>query len=261
MIISTFYVKLAITVLNVILFLEAFVCLVVGIIMHVWLDELPKFLDAETIKLASTSMIVCGAFTLTCVVVGCIAMCTNSKYLIVPYIALLFVLIVVKVVLATYVLVHKNEFVQTIEDELTKLYTKETESIANGLPGSMKFPSVPTNLDEVQQSLNCCGLNGTKDFHEPIPLPKSCCPQHDLDGRLLTRMIEESSCKRVDAYKVGCLSSIGNLAGRIMNAMAFSLLVMALFEVLGLVCAVWLVIHIHKEQKQATNQVIDDSQN
>lgn len=153
--------------------------------------------------------------------VGCMGAIKENKCLLLTFFILLLLILLIEVVMAIVLFVYEKEIGPYITKQLSDSFEKYKENNKN-----------ETIWDEIQRTMKCCGINGSKDWGNSIPY--SCCPA------------ETKGCSSTDAFGQGC--SVAFTAWFESNFLYVGIVTIctSVIEVLGMSFALTLYCHISK---------------
>lgn len=133
------------------------------------------------------SLMVFGALVFLVAFFGCCGAFKESSCMLRTYSVLVLILLALQLYLA-YRVYEKPEVIKNAFE--TNLHKMVKEYGHNNATTKL--------LDEIQSGSLCCGADGPEDYtKEKIPLPLSCCKEH-----------ESGNCSMDKAYSHGCVSTL-----------------------------------------------------
>ncbi|XP_066294566.1 tetraspanin-8-like isoform X1 [Branchiostoma lanceolatum] len=221
--------KTQLFVFNVVLGLAGCILFVVGI----WLlydPEIAKVASAE-LKLtwfyhACYAMVVAGAITLLLAFVGCYGANKESKFILILFAVLLFVLFVVN--MATFIVgvMYRNKANEytydSFKDALSRGYIED------------QYYEFREDVKKIENKFSCCGLRDMNQHGMPC-LQDSCLCDPNIGEDCKTYSTFGSSC---EIYSEPCLYKVSAFLRQKMIAVIALPLIVALIQFCG-VCFVW----------------------
>ncbi|KAE8622831.1 hypothetical protein XENTR_v10005407 [Xenopus tropicalis] len=116
---------------------------------------------------------------------GCMGAIKENKCLLLTFFILLLLILLAEVIMAILLFVYEKQLDNYVRDRLTSSFEQ-----------NLKQNSSET-WNIIQRNLQCCGINGTKDWKDNIP--NSCCASN-----------ANSKCSQADLFKMGCSEALKN---------------------------------------------------
>ncbi|KAH9597014.1 cd63 antigen [Schistosoma haematobium] len=159
-------------------------------------------------------IIVLGCFLFVLGALGMFGACTKNVCLLTTYCILLSILIVAEIAAGIFAILEKPKVKKHVTDALRE-FVKEYSHDEH----------VSKVLDEVQQKLQCCGADSSKDY--VTPPPESCFK----DGQI---------------FKEGCVKKVSDLSKMHLNAIIISVFLFSLVQMICLVFAVCVLLAVKR---------------
>ncbi|XP_050310213.1 leukocyte surface antigen CD53-like [Anthonomus grandis grandis] len=161
---------------------------------------------------------------------GCCGALKENHCMIITFSVLLSIIMVAELTVGVISFIKRNEVGTMLDKQLNStLY----EYYSKGGPGE--------TWDIAQHELNCCGIRGPSDWQKVNPngtLPHTCCPNAN----------QEDVCKiNTDNYTDSCYEKLTQLFVQYALVIGVVGLCIAAFEILGVMFACALAMHIRKE--------------
>ncbi|XP_059060688.1 CD63 antigen-like isoform X2 [Achroia grisella] len=164
--------------------------------------------------------IIIGAVMFVIAFFGCCGAIRESHCMVVTYAIFLLVIIILQVVLAILLFTYGN----TIKDGLVLSVQKLWEKRAHD-------PASDEVFKNIEEQLQCCGKDGSGDYHS-VSLPPSCCKKDTFISNTL-------GCTVTNA-EVGCTSKVAELYEKWNKPIAGFAIGVACVEVVGALFALCL---------------------
>ncbi|XP_075054270.1 leukocyte surface antigen CD53-like [Mixophyes fleayi] len=153
---------------------------------------------------------------------GCMGAIKENKCLLLTFFILLLLILLTEVILAIILFVYEKE----IEPYVTKQLTTSFED------NKRQSNQNSTIWDIIQKELECCGINGSKDWEATIP--QSCC------------RVNTNVCTVKDVYESGCVESFKKWFENNFLYVGIAIICTSVIEVLGMSFALTLYCHISR---------------
>lgn len=183
-------------------------------------------LTESTLTLVPASIVLgVAVFMFLIGLLGCIAVCKESKILLSCYFCLILVVFLGEVVAGVLGYAYREEVEEVVSEGLTKAMDNYNETV------------MKEQMDFVQTQLHCCGIHNASDWlTSPVwskdhndTVPDSCC----VDQSNLTLCQPVIGSK--DIYNEGCLSSLEHKFTTNLVYIASVTIAFALIQILGLI--------------------------
>ncbi|KAJ8023470.1 Tetraspanin-9 [Holothuria leucospilota] len=229
-------------VIKYLLFLFTFVFVVTGIILlslgialHTKEQAFAVLLPTFPFLNVGNLLIAVGIIVFLVSFLGCFGAMRESRLLLLLFIGFLLLIFILEMAIGGLGYRYRNEVTDFVTDDLK-----------DGLMQYMNDTSYMEAWDQIQSELMCCGVVHPDDWYrnstfKQNQVPDSCCkPEniHPMCGRDGSAVYNQG-CKQV---MIIALQS--NLAG-----VAAGGIIIALFEVLGMVCACLVLVSIRRDKK------------
>jgi len=161
-------------IVNLIIFLCGSAVLGGGIYMQVEMSSYLDFVSNQAVGSAIV-LIVVGAVIALVSFMGCCGACTNNSCLMKSYAAILCVLLIAEIGTAVAIYVFKGEAKDIISKGMSETQVNY---------GQDQFKTSTQSWDTIQNTFECCGVNGFKDWSKATTLsstqsvPDACCKDY-----------------------------------------------------------------------------------
>jgi len=174
-----------------------------GVYLLVKSRDFEKIVEAP--DAAAVLVVAVGLVTFFIAFLGCCGASQESSCMLTTYAVIVGLVFIVEVAGAILLLVYTRQITDIARDGVTKAVSAYDQSV----------PEKPVNgfVDILQWSLQCCGVDGKRDYYQKgaRETPRSCCfdPLETNAGNL-------GSCGRLDdsstvePFKTGCTTALDN---------------------------------------------------
>ncbi|XP_076443368.1 tetraspanin-3-like [Babylonia areolata] len=184
-------------------------------------------LTESTLTLVPASIVLGVAMFMFLIgLLGCIAVCKESKFLLSCYFCLILVVFLGELVAGVLGYAYRVEVEDAVSDGLTKAVDRYNETV------------MKEQIDFVQTQLHCCGIINASDWQESPAwskdhsntVPISCCVNQTNATFFCNTTIGST-----DIYNEGCLSSLEDKFTTNLVYIASVTIAFALIQILGLI--------------------------
>ncbi|KAK7116190.1 tetraspanin-3-like [Littorina saxatilis] len=183
-------------------------------------------LTEATLTLVPASIVLAVAvFMFLIGLLGCIAVCKESKILLASYFCLIMVVFLGEVVAGVLGYAYREQVKEVVSEGLKKAIDNYNDTV------------MQEQMDFVQTELKCCGISNASDWndspawranHTDSVVPMSCC--FDLSVNTTTCAIGSKNM-----YKEGCLDSLEHKFTTNLVYIASITIAFAIIQILGLI--------------------------
>ncbi|CRK90769.1 CLUMA_CG004461, isoform A [Clunio marinus] len=223
---------------------------------HLGLSAAPLFMLIGGMSILISFFGCCGSFfeSRCCLVI--------VSHPAVEYFALIIFLFLSEFIVGALVFVFHSGISRAITMDIKDGIVKHYNSTDRG---GMIAPSVSAIWDKVQRELQCCGVKSYEDWFyiENWPnqkwVPKSCCrPRHSLSPDLYegSGYEVEDDCRKKQRpdlwWNHGCAKALQNLLVQKLHVVGIAAIVIAFFQLFGLIISMLLFCTIKHKKKSDT---------
>lgn len=177
----------------------------------------------------SIVLIVAGAIVFIIAFLGCYGAIKENYNLLIAFATALLIIFVIELAVGIAAAVFKNNFSMVMKDALKVSMKNFTEADKQA-------------WDKVQKELQCCGVDGPKDwFNGNTGFPSSCCNDTQLT------QATNVQCVIYNAHKEGCFSKMEMRVHNDATVLIGVGIGIAFIEIVGIVLACCLAAAIKKE--------------
>lgn len=143
-------------------FLAGFTCIGIGsLVIHRYYTQLSSFENFSLLQVPAIMLIFVGIIFFIAGCSGCCNLFKESKGCLGSFFTFLFVVVALMIVAASLGVVYRNEINEQLDETLNRTLHEynQTESMRKA-------------IDDLQQRMECCGINGSEDWlhiHEKVP--------------------------------------------------------------------------------------------
>lgn len=225
-------IKHIVFIFNLVFALIGLALLSIGVLYKLDLDAVSDAISLEALDtdLPPILLIVVGATIFVIAFFGCCGAIRESPCCLITYGVLLLSILLIQIAIGIYAF----------------LKIKDAGNIDTGVRGEVQnlFGNYTTNerarndMNQLQQVLKCCGVDGPLDW--PSDIPKSCC------------IGDKNPCQRTDPslYSVGCVEKYSQKVKLIVRTMGYVVLGIGATEVIGIICAFCLTSSIRNNYRR-----------
>lgn len=227
-------IKHVVFIFNLVFALIGLALLSIGVLYKLDLDAVS---DAITLQALDTNLpplllIVVGATIFVIAFFGCCGAIRESPVCLITYGVLLLSILLIQIAIGIYAFLKIKDAVNidtSIRGEVQNLFGNYTTN-----------EEARNDMNQLQQVLKCCGVDGPFDWKDDIP--KSCC------------IGDKSPCLKNDPalYSVGCVDKYGQKVKLIVRTMGYVVLGIAATEIIGIICAFCLTSSIRNNYRRGT---------
>ncbi|XP_072282585.1 leukocyte surface antigen CD53 [Pyxicephalus adspersus] len=152
--------------------------------------------------------------------IGCMGAIKENKCLLLTFFILLLLILLAEVILAIVLFLYEKEIGPYIKDQLNNSFKQHMENRNE------------TIWDTIQSTMECCGINNSKDWSDPIP--HSCCKE------------KNKACNHQSAFQKGCSEVFTTWFENNFLYVGIVTICTSVIEVLGMSFALTLYCHISK---------------
>lgn len=182
-------------------------------------------LTEATLTLVPASIVLgIATFMFLIGLLGCIAVCKESKILLSTYFCLILVVFLGEVVAGALGYVYRYEVENTVKDGIGKAMNNYNDTV------------MKDQIDFVQRELHCCGISSASDWNTTYyysthndTVPESCCKVH-ANVTVCSLKIGNS-----DIYNQGCLNALEHKFTTNLVYIASVTITFAVIQILGLI--------------------------
>ncbi|XP_076265309.1 CD63 antigen-like [Rhynchophorus ferrugineus] len=216
---------------NLLFAISGLALLVVGIIAYLHIYAQYSNFVYPSYQLAPIILIVVGVVIFLISFFGCCGAVKENHCMIITFSVFLGIIFVAEITVGIIGYVNRNEVQVMLENKLNSTMYKYYSNM-----------DIRKTWDVAQHELMCCGMNGPDDWQKinhNNSLPHTCCPHAKDDG----------SCVRgvADIYQASCIQKLKELFMTYASGIGVVSLVVAAFQLLGIVFSCALARHIRKE--------------
>jgi len=219
---------------NFVFWITGLALLTVGVLMKVAFADFMLLSTDINYNIAPYIMIGCGVFIVLVGFCGCWAAMKSIHWALRIYMAVLAILFLVEIGGGVYGYVTRN-----------KMHQGLMQGFSNGIRdynnSTLKFKDV---IDKFQRTSKCCGATTYTDWNVTLGenvVPKSCCKQQEGCA------YADLSKGTTTIYTVGCVDQIFDFAKGKMYILGGVAIGIAVFQLLGILCAYCLTKFNHDE--------------
>lgn len=209
---------------NFIFWLCGLALIVVGVLVQLSLHQTVMISDASASG-APILIIALGVIIFLIAFFGCCGAWKENFCMVTMFAVLMSLIIIAQVVAAVLGYIYRGKVTDVVHDSLTDMISKYNSST----------PEFRDGVDALQHNLKCCGINNSADWRiytsEENTVPDSCC---------ITETVGCGQGTMTDAtkvYQTGCQEALETLLKDNIQWVIVAALVIAAFEILGVVFA------------------------
>ncbi|KAF7393052.1 hypothetical protein HZH66_008885 [Vespula vulgaris] len=221
-------IKYLLFIFNFIFSLCGLAILVVGILMHINLNNYKEVVQ-ENVTVPSVTFIVIGSIIFVIAFFGCCGAIRESHCMTITFASFLLTILIVQIAVAIYAFVVFRESNINVNDTYREVFSRYwTSSTEREI------------VNIIQSNLKCCGVDSYRDFYGfNGTIPSSCC-----------ETLQTSSCPEQLSFQVGCSPALKNFliyAGKVLGGIAIGI---ASVELIGIIFALCLAQSIKNFEKR-----------
>ncbi|KAM8886493.1 leukocyte surface antigen CD53-like isoform 2-T2 [Spinachia spinachia] len=172
-----------------------------------------------------SNMLLVSGIVITCVsFLGFLGALKENRCLLLTFFLLLFLLMLVELTAACLLLMYESEIGKMVNEDL-----KKGLETAKGKTGNST--DLTSEWDMLQKQLDCCGVHNVSDWGNKVPT--SCCLKH-------------CNTPQPPYKQKGCLATLRTMFEDNFLTTGISVIVLCIFEVLGMCFAMTLFCHISR---------------
>ncbi|XP_053313501.1 leukocyte surface antigen CD53 [Spea bombifrons] len=168
------------------------------------------------------ALIVIGCIIMVFGFIGCMGAIKENKCLLLTFFILLLIILIIEVVMAVVLYIYEKQLDNQAMQLLTSSFEQQKRDPLNN--------STSHIWHDMQIGLQCCGVNGTKDWKASIP--SSCCPNN--------------ACSQSNYFNKGCSDALRQWFENNFLYVGVVTICISVVEVLGMSFALTLYCHISK---------------
>ncbi|KAJ9576359.1 hypothetical protein L9F63_006771, partial [Diploptera punctata] len=204
--------------------------LVAGAISYANIDEINHALKDVNIQGSPIALIVVGSIVFIIAFYGCCGAIRESHCMIITFAIFLIVILIIEIAIGVVAFVNRDGYDEVITKNVEEMFGNYT-----------KNDEYKTQVDSIQKSLECCGVNGP-DYWTSSTFPTSCCvkPEGNCIYSKDPNVVFQAGCK---AKLKEFLLNIGVFLGALAIAVG-------VIEIIGVVFALCLASSIKNKERR-----------
>jgi len=217
-------IKYMLVVINLMFLLTSVLLITVGTTIETIYGDFSQFLDNHFLSIP-TLLVAVGVIMLLVAIFGVVGAFKESTMLTNIYATLLLLVFILEISAAIAGFILQGQ----VRDMLVR-------TMNQSMMAFNKYESASVAVNFMQNSLECCGVDGPQDWEGILPIqdssdnttvvvPESCCAQYNSDD----------SCG--DWFMVGCLNRMHFIIGQSAMMIATGATTVAFVQILGVICA------------------------
>ncbi|XP_021934850.1 CD63 antigen-like isoform X2 [Zootermopsis nevadensis] len=157
-------VKYLLFIFNLIFALCGLAILIAGALSYANIDKIDKHLQDVNISGSPIALIVVGSIVFVVAFYGCCGAIRESHCMVITFAVFLLVILIAEIAIGIVAFVNRDGWDNAVNDSLSKIFSQYD---TNG--------TIAEDINDLQRTLECCGLEGPGSWEGRTPIPVGCC--------------------------------------------------------------------------------------